>query len=169
MAAGRRDWYSCSRFMLKPFVIVSSRLRIVLATIVQAASSAVSRLALCLDSPTCSSFRRLRRDWRGSCKLGVVEFEQHVRSPPLWERATWPAGTRSSMRCLSDLASHHHAFGQLARGLDVSRVVHEHQSLQRRVGARAAHGAGFPVRRVKGATASAAARFVSKRCTSLRR
>jgi len=43
----------------------------------------------------------------------------------------------------------HHSLGQLARGLHVRRVVHQHQRLERRVGASAADGAGLAVRCVE--------------------
>ena len=60
----------------------------------------------------------------------------------------------------------HQPLGELARGLDVGRVVEQHQGLERRIGPGAADGAGLAIGGVEGRRATAGARSASRTCTS---
>ena len=120
---------------------VSSRFRIRLAAIVQAANSLTSSVSLRFDSPTASSFAAAVLVCLIFGQLLLEHLEQHGqfvggRRPcggqP--ERIRGPLGAATRRLRSSSL-------GQAPGGLDILHVVHQHQRLQRRVGARTAHGA----------------------------
>ena len=129
--------------------MVSSRLRMTLATVVQAASSAGSSLGSAFDSPTCSNFPRRIRIRGGRPQSRARPVPQNL---PLLGRGLARGGQpeREVDACRRIAARlDDHALRQRPRRLHVSRIVQQHQRLQRRVGAGAARGAFFAIRRVE--------------------
>ena len=131
------------------FVMVSSRLRITLATVVHAASSAGSSRLSRDDSPTPMSLY-------GRSAIG------RERTPPSLEQlaqdADLPARRRARRRQPERVddpalvilpAFEQRALRQRAGRLDVGRVVHQRQRLQRRIGQGAAGRALLPIGRVE--------------------
>ena len=119
----------------------SSRFRIWLATMRQAASSAGAELGVGLStrrrrSASCAA-RDARRSRPGSRVPGGVDAR---RAP--WRRTARARSVRVMIvepRVEIVGARFEHALGEVPRGLDELRVVHRHQRLQRRVGALAPH------------------------------
>ncbi len=132
------------------FVTVSSRFRITLATVVHAASSAAFRRLSRADSPTPSSFT-------AACGFCANDFEFRVEQlaqdaslfPGRLARRGQPEGEVQTALLVGATVAER-ALRELARGLDVGRIVQQHERLERRVGPRAAAGALLAIRGVEG-------------------
>ena len=124
-------------------VTVSSRLRIKLAIIVQAASSAgVERgVALATRRPPAVSRPHPVGLKSASCSSETFSSTASSSAAGAGRVAQRKANAIRVRRALAP--SVHHPLGQPPGRFDVLHVVHQHERLQRRVGARAADGAGF--------------------------
>ena len=146
-------------------VMVSSRFRIVLATVVHAASSAHVRVGFRGDSPTLSNAAPRCRSRRNDGQLPREQRPQHRR---LVRRR--PAGGGEAEGVLDALrlvraAFDDRALGQRPRRFDIRRVVQQHERLQRRVGQRAAGPCTSRDRARRRSPSTPAARCASRTCT----
>ena len=133
-------------------VIVSSRFKIMLAS--RGPGGQLRRVELCARAairPTCEQFRR-------GCRGVAANSPGAARSRPGSARQLRSAGVRGQCQANrnADRArlgvappSAQHALGQPAGGFHVGRIVHQHQGLQRRVGAHSADQARFAIRGVE--------------------
>ena len=130
-------------------VIVSSRFRMVLATVVQAASSVGFHVAW-LRRADRDQLRRLLRFFLVVVDLPLREFEQDAH---LGRRGT-PCGALAEEKAYARLrigsGFQKPALGQGARRFHVGGIVEQHQSLQGRVGNQAARSAFLAVGCVEG-------------------
>ena len=120
------------------------------------------------DSPT---LEQLQRGLGIAAVGGQLLLVDVAAGPPISAgvglRGPWPGGRRRrSGPRRSGRASVIIRSASLRDGLDVGRVVHQHQRLQRRVGPRAADGAGLAVGGVEGGERRRRRRSASRTCTS---
>ena len=121
-----------------------------LATVVQAASSPGRAWRSTGDSPTATASRAASWSLRycaNSCALDVLQHA-HFLGVGLARGGQPECEADAAAGILAAFVQH--ALGQRARRLHVSRIVQQHQRLQRRVGHGAARRALLAVRRVEG-------------------
>ena len=153
--------------VLSTFVTVSSKFRIMLATVAQAASSATSSLSIAppaFPSPPqflCASSCSKRGQLLAVDTRRRAARLRQAAAPGQAESKPW--ATRASVGAWR---FRHHPPGQPARRFDIRRVVQQHQRLQRRVRRRAANRARLAVRGRRKWSTSAAAKSASRTCTS---
>ena len=138
------------------------------ATVVHAASSAASSRASRGDSPTATSLAAaaaiLAERVEAAARGGFCSTP--VSLPRRLARGRQAEGVGDARSTSSAPPSSRHALRQRPRRLDVGRVVHQHQRLQRRVGAARAAPCTSRGRGRRTSPATAAAPSASRTCTS---